>query len=185
MDIPLSLVAVGDRKLVYTVPAWFRAVLALCAALVLASILLAGSGGILAWIILVASTLGALYEERWTLDREKAEIAHRYGLVPAARSLVLPLDRVSGFRLAAWVAGTIPGSADEAGENAAALAGGSPDDPRRRKREPHKRSWVQLRLVETDGTEYLLDTVPSRRAAALREIGRRLAGFADKPLIEG
>jgi hypothetical protein len=185
MEIPLTLRPAGARALVLGISPWFRASLGLCTLVILAAILGGGGGGLFAWIVFGLAALGSLYEESWVLDAGKGELVHRYGLLLAPRSLRLPLDRVASFRVKAWVAGTLPGSADEASEEAAALRGSSPDDPRRRRREPHKKAWLQLMVVDEEGIEYLLDSLPARRGDPLRESGRRLASLAEKPFIEG
>jgi hypothetical protein len=79
------------------------------------------------------------------------------------------------------VEGTIPGSEDERLENAAALRGARGDDGALR-RSRHKRPFLGLVLECTDGAQYLIDRVPARNVARLREAAGRMADVCDVPL---
>jgi hypothetical protein len=154
-------------------------------ALLLLGLMLGGTApGKLGWAMLVLAALGALYEERWVFDAGASRIVQRVGLLVAARGTVIPFDAVETFRIIPVVAGTIPGSQDEATENAAALAG-SPTDPSGRRRPRHKKPFLDLVVECADGTRYLIDHRPSRHAAELRDVATQVAALCDKPLEEG
>jgi hypothetical protein len=139
-----------------------------------------GAGG---WIAMALSALGALYEERWIFDAKGGLIAHRVGLMFLCRKDAIPLDSVEGFRLAPFVRGTLPGSADEAAENAAALAGARADD-RSRRRAFHKKPYLCLLLQTVDGATLFIEALPARRAAKMKEQASRIAEACSKPLVE-
>jgi hypothetical protein len=189
MDIPLVLRAIGDRKLVYEIPLWYRIMMiAILGILLFALSQSEGTPGLLGWIFLILTVLAAVYEERWTFDAETRQIRHRFGLLFAARSLRLSMDSVSAFRLQPYVRGTLPGSEDEKSENARALAESrgtqSPGDLGLKRRPIFKRPFLTLACESADGA-YLLNTVPARRGAVLRLVGSRIADLCGCTLVEG
>ena len=117
-------------------------------------------------------------------DAGSGRIVQRVGLAIAARSTVIPFDAIEGIRIIPVVAGTIPGSADEATENLAALAG-TPTVDSRGRRARHKKPFLDLVVECLDGTRYLIDHRPARCAAELREVANQLAALCDRPLEEG
>ena len=99
----------------------------------------------------------------------------------AFRTLELRFSAIERFLIVPHVEGTIPGSAEERLENAAALAGGRGDDAAAR-RYRHRKPFLALVLECGDGTTHLIDRVPARQGARLRETAARLAECCDKPL---
>jgi hypothetical protein len=182
MEVPLVLRARSGGKLVYSLAGSFRAGMATILALVAAALL--ADGGFPGWIALALAALAALYEERWTFDPAAGEIAHRIGLVFLSRRSRIDLSDVLLFRIDAFVRGTIPGSADEAAENAAALAGGRADDGGRR-RARYKRPYLRLSLETADGSRRFIDAVPARGGADLKGRAARIAAACGKELLEG
>jgi len=185
VEIPLSLRSPSPDRLVYAVPRWFRACMAAILAFLVAGLVLGGKPpGALAWVMLALAAVGALYEERWVFDAGAGRIVQRVGLRLAYRSMVIPFDAIEGFRIIPVVAGTIPGSQDEAAENVAALAGTATVDSRGR-RARHKKPFLDLVVECLDGTRYLIDHRPARCAAQLRDVANQLAAHCDRPLEEG
>lgn len=181
MDIPLALSSPGPDRLVYGLPRWYRPLMALILATLALGIGLGGvRPGPLAWTILVMAVLGGLYEESWNFDAGAGRVEHRAGLCFAPRRTVLDFAAIERFRLIPLVAGTIPGSADEAAGNAAVLAGGD-GGGRKRFRKP----FLDLVLECAEDQRYLIDHLPAGRSGRLREAGARLAELCAKPLAEG
>jgi hypothetical protein len=186
MEIPLVLrPSRSGEALVYSIPLWYRLVMAFLAALILAAFAVDGSPpGLVAWIVLAVIALAGLYEERWTFEPKGGGIVNRAGLVVAARSRAFGVDEVERFRLLPFVRGTVPGSEDERRENAAALAGGRGDDMGRH-RASYKKPFLNLVCETSDGSVFLINALPARRGAALRDVGRRIASLCGKPFVEG
>jgi hypothetical protein len=186
MEIPLVLrPSRAGGALVYSIPLWYRLVMAFLAALIVAAFAVEGSPpGLVAWIVFAVIALAGLYEERWTFDPKGGGIVNRAGLVVAAKSRVLRVEEVERFRLLPFVRGTVPGSEDERRENAAALAGGRADDAIQR-RVSYKKPFLNLVCETSDGSVYLINALPARRGPALRDVGRRIASLCGKPFVEG
>ncbi len=185
MEIPLVLRSPRTDLLVYAIPSWYRVLMLFIAFCVAASFVIASAPpGFVAWLVLALVALAGLYEERWTFDSRRGLLVHRAGLLVAARSFEIPFAGIERFRFVPFVRGTIPGSKDEAAENAAALEGSRTDDTQRR-RAMYKRPYLNLICVGSDGVEYLINTIPARRAATLRTAAVRIAELCGKPLVEG
>jgi len=189
MEVPLVLHKGRDGALVYSVSWFFRALMALILALVAAALFTDGGAGgpapgPVGWIVIAVLALGTLYEESWRIEPVAGRLVHRSGLLILARSKALALDTVDRFRIVPFVRGTLPGSADEAAQNAAALAGARGDDSGKR-RAWHTKSYLCL-IVETSGGErYSIDVQSARKATALKAIASRMAGACGKELLEG
>ena len=139
--------------------------------------------GLLAWSVLVILTLSFLYEDKWIFDAAESRIVHRAGLLIGARSTVLAFNNVERFCLVPLVKGTIPGSADEKAQNAAALQGHRTDDGDLR-RSRHKKPFLSLEIECTDGTRYLIDHLPARRAEKARAAVSLMANVCGKSVSE-
>ena len=184
MSIPLVLRSPGPDRLVFGIPLWYRAVMFGILAIIMAALFQTGGNpGGLACALMVIVAAGALYEEQWTFDATRDRVTYRTGLTIAARTTVIDFAAIERFRIAPHVEGTIPGTEDERAENAAALKGGRGDDARVR-RSGHKKHFLAL-VIECDGASYLVDRVPARNAARMREISARMAGICGKPLVTG
>jgi hypothetical protein len=185
MEIPLVLSERRDGALVVSVPTAYRIVTAVVLA-VLALALLPGPNppGAIGWIVLIFVALAVLYEDRWIIDPSAGRILHRTGLVFLARRTSILLGDVARLRVAPFVRGTVPGSAEEAEENAAALAGDRPDDSGRRRLSP-KRRYLSILIETTDGTRYFVDANSARRAGALKARASRIAAACGVQMIEG
>jgi hypothetical protein len=184
MEIPLALRERSDGALVYSLPAAFRAAMAAVAAiLALALSIEGGSPGVGGWIALALAVFGGLYEEKWTFDPRRGEAAHRAGLVFLARSTMIAMGDIERFRLAPYVRGTLPGSADEAAENEAALSGERADDSGKR-RARHKKPYLCLVCETRDGARYLVNIASARKGAGLKAQAARIAAACEAPLIE-
>jgi len=185
MEVPLVLHTGRSGKLVYSVSWIFRGLMALILALVAAALLVDGSSpGIVGWIVLAALALGALYEESWRVEPAAGRLVHRSGLLVLARSRSLALDEVARFRILPFVRGTLPGSEDEAAQNAAALAGERVDDSGKR-RAWHMKPYLCLVVETVDGRRHSIDLVSARKAATIKAIAARMAEAAGKELLEG
>lgn len=190
MEIPLVLSTDTKGRVVYTIPLWYRAILAAILAIVVASILAAGGEpGIGSWIVVAVLVLGVLYEEKWTADPAAKTVSHRSGLLVAARTVAIPFDTIEEFALSALVRGTIPGSEDEKSENKAAFAAldGATDtrDMKPMDKLFRKKAFMNLLIKSAEGSVYLINAMPARRAASLRTAARRFAEICGKELVEG
>jgi hypothetical protein len=185
VEIPLSLSSPSPDRLVYGIPRWYRAAMALVLAALAAALALGdGRAGAAAWTILGLVALGGLYDERWSFDAGRGEVQHRVGLCFAAKASVLRFGAIERFRLVPLVAGTVPGSEAERAGNAAALAGQRADDGGGR-RFRHRRPFLDLVLECADGRRYVIDRRPARGAGRLRGAADRIAAVCGKPLVLG
>ena len=185
MEIPLVLRTRADGSLVYRVSALHRALMAAILAVLAAALFMdGGTPGLGGAIAMAAAALAALYEERWSFDKKAGTIVHRAGLVFLARRDSIALADVLRFRVSPFVRGTLPGSADEAARNASAMAEAGADDSRVR-RSWHKKPYLRLTFDMSDGSSRLMEILPARRAAALRERAARIAEACGKELVEG
>ncbi len=184
MEIPLVLRAKAGGKIIYAVSGLFRAAMAAILAVLAAALLMdGGSPGVGGYVALGLTALAGLYEERWTFDPSAGTIVHRAGLLFLARRTAIALGDVARFRVEAFVRGTLPGSADEAARNAAALEGGRPDDGSI-KRSSHKRPYLCIVCETVDGSRYFIDALPARKAEALKRKASAIAEACGKELIE-
>jgi hypothetical protein len=185
MEIPLVLRKAGEGRLVYAIPAWYRAVMGVIAALVLASLFIAGGmPGVVGWVVIALVCFGALYEERWTFDRAEASVTHRAGMVFWARKTCITTESIATFRLSPFIRGSIPGSESEKADKEAALALGRGDDSQK-KRSPHKKAYLSIVMETADGSAYLLNMIDARKGASIREAARKIAEHCGTSLIEG
>jgi len=185
VEIPLKLSAPAPDRLVYALPGWYRAAMALILAALGAGIALAGvRPGPVPWIVLAVVALGGLYEERWEFDAGRGRIVHRAGLLFAPRRSVLPFAAIERLRLVPVVTGTVPGSRAEGDERAAALAGGRVDDSGGR-RFRHRKPYLDFVIESAGGQSWLVDRMPARRAGRLRDLADRAATLCGLPLEEG
>jgi hypothetical protein len=184
MEMPLVFRDKADGSLVYSISALFRAAMGLILAILAAALFMdGGSPGVGGWIALALAGFGALYEERWTFDKKSGEIAHRVGLVFVARRRKIAMIDVMSFRIVPFVRGTLPGSADEIAQNAAALAGKRADDGARR-RAPYKKPYLCIVCETADGSSYFIDALSARKADKLKARASRIAAACGKKLIE-
>ena len=184
MEIPLVLTSPRPERLDYGFPLWYRAVMAAILVVVAASVFWSGAmPGVLAWIVLAILVLAVFYEDRWTFDATEGRASHHAGLLFASRARVVPFPEIVRFAIVPLVRGTVPGTQEEKAENQAALEGKRPDDVAM-KRDRHKKPFLSLEMECADGTRYLVDHVPARRAQDLRALAARIAGHCEKPLAE-
>ncbi len=185
MEIPLTLTEARDGRLAYGLPVWYRIMMGAIVAVIGAALFAAGQPpAVLGWIIFGLVLLAALYEERWTFDAAGSLITHRAGLVFLARKTEIALAAANALRLQPFVRGTIPGSADEAAENKAALEGLRSDDSGG-KRAFYKKPYLCLVVETSDGARYLVDAVPARRSQDFKATASRIASYLGKPLLQG
>lgn len=185
MEIPLALRRKEDGSFVYGLPRAYRAIMVLVlGVLALALFIDGGPPGLGGWIALSVAALAALYEDRWAFDAGSGTLSHRAGLVVLARRSTIGPGRLARFRLEPFVRGTVPGTADEAEENAAALAGRRADDAGRR-RALYKRHYLCLVCETTEAVRYFIDAADARRAERLRSRAALMARDCGVPLVEG
>jgi len=184
VEIPLVLSAPKPARLVYGFPVWFRVLMGAILGLVILALAMGGSppGG-LAWVVLAILVLGALYEDKWEFDADLGRVTHRSGLMIAARSRVIGFPEIQQFRIVPLVKGTLPGTEEERAANEAALQGERTDDVSA-KRDRHKKPFLSLEIECLDGTRYLVDHMPARRAPGLRTLASRIAEFCGKPVSD-
>jgi hypothetical protein len=184
LSIPLVLRAPDATRLVFSFPAWYRALMGTILLVLIAGLIQEGARpGWPMWVLLAIVGFGVLYQEQWTFDTGRRRVVHKVGLPMAGRTLVIDFALIERFLIAPHVEGTIPGTKDERDENAAALRGGRGDDAGAR-RARHKKPYLGLIMACQDGANYLVDRVPARNVAGLRSTAARLAEFCDKPLVE-
>ncbi len=189
MEIPFVLRERSGGRLVFCVSGMYRtAMVAILAILATALLIDGGSPGIGGLLALAATALAALYEERWSFDPAAGTIVHRAGLLFLAGKRTIALSDVLRFRITPFVRGTLLGSVDEASENSAALAGsGTPiaGENVTHRRAWHKKPFLRLCCETTDGSAWLIEMLPARKAAVLRERAVRIAEACDRELVEG
>lgn len=184
LSIPLVLSAPDATRLVFSIPIWYRALMGGILLVLIASLVQEGAHPAWpAWAVLAIVALGALYQEQWIFDTGQGRVVHKVGLLIGARTRVIDFAVVERFLIAPHVEGTIPGTGDERDENAAAARGGRGDDAGAR-RARHKKPYLGLVMACRDGVDYLVDRVPARDSAGLRQTAVRLAEFCAKPLVE-
>jgi len=187
MEISLVLRETKAGRLVYSIPLWYRIVMVLIALVIGAAVgLYAAKKRALAWVVMALSVLAAFYEERWTLDSEAGRLTHRFGLLFLAKSVFIPVERIEGFRLRAFVRGTNPGSPGAAAESARILAALDPTgdaDAMKDRRSRLKKAYITLLCDDREGGALVLNTLPARRAPELREAGIRFARATGKDLV--
>jgi hypothetical protein len=185
MEIPLALRERRDGALVASVPIAYR-IAAASALVALSCALLPGPAppGALGWIVLGLVALATLYEERWVFDPSSGRVSHRVGLLVLARKRSIALGDLARVRVAPFVRGTVPGSADESSENAAALSGARIDDSGR-KRALFKRHYLCILLETDDGSLYFVDAGSARKGDDIRARAARIAAACGVSLEEG
>lgn len=185
MEIPLALRRKEDGSFVYGMPRAYRAVMGLVLAVLAVALFMdGGSPALGGWIALAVAALAALYEDRWAFDAPSGTLSHRAGLVVLARRATIGRGRIARFRIEPFVRGTVPGTADEAEENAAALAGRRADDTGKR-RALYKKHYLCLVCETTDALRYFIDAADARRAERLRSNAALMARACGAPLVEG
>jgi len=183
MSIPLILRKSGAR-LEFALPAWYRTVMGAILALLVAALVQAGGRpGWFGWILLIVAAFGFLYQEKWSFDPDQGRVVHQVGLLGAAKTTVIDFSAIEQFRIRPHVEGTIPGTEDERKRNASAMQGDHGDGTDT-SRTWYKKSYLALVLECAGGTQYLLDRVPARYAARLREVSGRMAEWCGKPLVD-
>ena len=181
MEIPLSLKKRPDGGLAYGIPLWYRAMTAAMIGLVVGGSLSGGGApNFVAWVILVFLAFGLLYEERWVVDARGGKIKHLGGVWPVVKTTEIAFGDIERLRLEAFARGTVPGSSDETEEKARAFAmmrGKDSDDPVKKQpsRFGAKRPYINLVLQTRSGDDYLIDTLPARRAVRFRKVGAAIA----------
>ena len=175
----------GDGGIVYAIPRIYRAAMAGIVALLAAALFMDGRGpGVGGAVALALASLAALYEERWTFDPKSGAIEHRIGLAFLASRKIIALSDTACLRVEPFVRGTVPGSADEAEENAAALSGGRADGTRLRLAR-QKRPYLCLICEAKDGSRRFVNAVPARKGAGLEAEASRIAEACGLPLVKG
>ena len=190
MEIPLSLRKRSDGSLTYGIPLWYRAMTAAMIGLVVGGSLSGGNApNFVAWIILAFLLFGLLYEERWVVDPGKGKVRHLGGIWPIAKATEIAFGDIESLRLEAFARGTVPGSGDEVEEKARAFAmmrGKDSEDPVKKQpsRFGAKQPYINLLLRTHSGEDYLIDTLPARRAARFKKIGAALAEICGAPFAD-
>lgn len=191
MEIPLSLRKRPNGGLAYGIPLWYRAMTAVMIGLVVGGSLSGGGApNFVAWIILVFLAFGLLYEERWVVDARGGKVVHLGGVWPVVKTTEIAFGEVEGLRLEAFARGTVPGSGDETEEKARAFAmmrGKDSNDPIKKQpsRFGAKKPYINLVLRTRTGEDYLIDTLPARRAARFRKVGAAFAEACGAPFADG
>jgi len=188
MDLPLVLRRIGETRLVYGIPLWYRLVMGGILALLVASLVVAGgTPGLVAWIVLSVALLAFLYEERWDFDRTQAVLVHSYGLLLLSKRGRVPFASIKSFYLMPWVRGSIPGSDEERLGNESTLlmsrGGLSSEEKSGRRPSLFRKPYLSL-AIETEEGRLIVNMAPARRSPALRAVAVELSDFCSKPLEE-
>jgi len=187
MEISLVLREKGPGRLVYAIPLWYRLLMTAIAAILAGAIFVSG-GGIVSWIIVGIAVLAALYEETWTLDKDKGSLTHRFGLLVAAKTIRLPLGQIEDFRLRAFIKGSNPGAPGAAGESARILSAVDNDLDNdvaslKNRQKLRRKAYITLICDDKEGGGLVLNTLPMRKADGLKDVAARLAQAAGVELI--
>jgi hypothetical protein len=185
MEIPLVLRQKKDGSFSYAMPLAYRIAMAIIfAMLAVAGFMDGKSPGVGGWIAIAIAALAALYEESWIFSAKTGELGHRAGFLPFARRRTIAKGGIARLMIEPFVRGTVPGSADETEEKAAALAGGRADDSGK-KRARHKKSYLCL-VCETEvGERYFMNAADARKGDKLRAEAALIASSCGVPLVEG
>jgi len=174
-----------DGSFAYAMPLAYRIVMAIIFAIFAVALFMDGaSPGIGGWIAIAISALAALYEESWKYSAKTGELVHRVGILPFARCRAIAKGCIAQFKIEPFVRGTVPGSADEAKEKAAALAGGRADDSGK-KRARYKKPYLCLVCETEDGERYFMNAADARKGDKLKAQAARIARSCGSLLVEG
>ncbi|MCE1195372.1 hypothetical protein LWX53_02600 [bacterium] len=196
-----------DGSLTYGIPLWYRAMTAAMIGLVVGGSLSGGNApNFVAWIILAFLLFGLLYEERWIVDPRSGKVRHLGGVWPVAKATEIAFGDIESLRLEAFARGTVPGSGDEAvgavhdlsnvfgdGDEAeekarafAMMRGKDSEDPVKKQpsRFGAKKPYINLVLKTRSGEDYLIDTLPARRAARFKKVGAAFAEVCGAPFAD-
>jgi hypothetical protein len=185
MEIPLVLREKKDGSFSYGMPLAYRAAMTLVFAALAAAVFMDGQmPGVGGWIALAIAALAGLYEESWSYSAEAGELQHSTGFLPFARRAAIRKLSIERFKIEPFVRGTVPGSADEAEEKAAALSGGRADDSGK-KRARYKKPFLCLVCETDDGSRYFMNAADARKGDRLRAQAARIARACGAPLVEG
>jgi hypothetical protein len=182
----------GPDRLVLAVPVLHRVLFGLLTVLAVfilcAGVLFEGEPTVLlprntvAWLVVLVTVFGLVYEDRWTFDRAAGRVESRFGVVFLARRTALPLADLERIGLERFTRGRLV----EPAPDPAASAGGSFLAPGFRPR----RRWGEqrvIRLVAVDrgGAVRVLDVGPAHRQEQFRNRGLRIAGFCGVRFEDG
>jgi hypothetical protein len=185
MEIPLVLRQKKDGSFSYSMPLAYRIAMAIIFAILAVVLFLDGaSPGVGGWIAIALVALAALYEESWKYSANGGELVHRVGILPFARRRAIAKGYIARFKIEPFVRGTVPGSADEAEEKAAALAGGRADDSGK-KRARYKKPYLCLVCETEDGERFFMNAADARKGDKLKMQAAHIARSCGVSLVEG
>jgi hypothetical protein len=172
MDMPMRIASRGETKLVYSIPAWYRAMLVLIALILVSSLFIAeGVPSALGWIFVIVALLSAVYEERWTADSERKTLSHRYGLIFAARSFSLSFDGIHAFRVSSFIKGEMkdPATAENDPDESNGLS---------KARRPYFKKRMLRLIVETgEGEVIVMDAAGERSRERIEAAAEKFSSF--------
>ena len=184
MEIPLILRQKKDGSFSYAMPTAFRIVMTIIfVMLIIAGFMDGKSPGVGGWIAIAIAALAALYEESWAFIAKAGELRHRAGIFPLTRRTTIFSGSIVRFRIEPFVRGTVPGSADETEEKAAALAGGRADDSGK-KRERYKKPYLCLVCETKVGERYFINAADARKGEKLKTQAALMARACGVSLVE-
>jgi hypothetical protein len=185
MEIPLVLRRKKDGSFSYAMPLAFRvAMIAILGLVLAASFSDGGTPGAIGWILIALAAFASLYDERWSFDAQSGVLTHRLGLWPVRRRVAVAKGEIARFKIEPFVRGTVPGTADEAAEKAAALAGGRADDSGKR-RALYKKPYLCLVCEAADGSRYFMNAVVARKGDKIKTQAALMAQACGVELVEG
>ena len=140
-------------------------------------------------ILVVATGLSALYEERWVFDRKQNVFENHFGLIFLSRKRRTALDQLARVEIDSFIRGRLEDREDLPEDTGSFKSASRPEKssfagflgltPKR-----HAVRVVKLTVVDKQGKTYVLDTAKGHRVEEFRRTGKRIADFCGIPFQE-
>jgi hypothetical protein len=185
----LTLKRLRDGRLIFSVPVFYRALLAAIGLLILLSMILTAPEGdtrlfapanTVPLIICFLSFLGAAYHERWLFNAPQDSVTHQYGLLFAHSNRRYRISQMSRIQLEQFTKGHLPGPlpGDLSGRSPAAAG-----IPPRRGFFFRVSQVLTLTLHDKDGTVHRLETYTASQRPKMLDAARAIADYCRLPLL--
>jgi hypothetical protein len=163
LSMHLVLHRLSESVICLKLPWVFRTIFAAITAMLLASMISLGSGGVVPVMITAVTLFAALYEERWTFDSRTRSVVHRYGLVIFAKTRAVKFDDIESFVLSNY------------------------HDPRDEgtlspKRVVISRSLVSFQMAMKEGKNRTIEIRANRHNNSMKQNAETIADFCGLPI---
>jgi len=140
-------------------------------------------------ILVVATGLSALYEERWVFDRKQNVFENHFGLIFLSWKRRTALDQLARVEIDSFIRGRLEDREDLPEDTGSFKSASRPEkssfagflglSPKR-----HAVRVVKLVVIDKQGKTYVLDTAKGYRVEEFRRMGKRIADFCGLPFEE-